>query len=163
MEKCVVCGTGSTVAKSMDQTFNYKGKTLVIHDYKVFECLNCGEAFVDESYENTIERQLRDFHREVEGLLKSHEIKAIRESLGFKQDAFGELLGGGKKAFARYENCTVTQSKPMDNLLRILRDNPESLDSIIPECDKLESPYIPFHFNYNPKLPQAKYNIKVAS
>ncbi len=56
------------------------------------------------------------------------EIKAIRKSFGLTQDEFSELLGGGAKAFARYENGTVLQSKPMDNLLRGLREYPEMIN-----------------------------------
>ena len=66
----------------------------------------------------------------MDGLLTSQEIKKIRKSLGFTQEVLGELLGGGEKSFARYENGHVTQSRAMDNLLRILNDYPFVLKAL---------------------------------
>ena len=48
-------------------------------------------------------------------------------SFGYTQEEFGNILGGGKKAFARYENGTITQSRAMDNQLKMLRSNLESI------------------------------------
>ncbi len=163
MKKCAVCGSNAIVSSVNRQTFEYKSKTLEISDYQYLLCTNCGEEFVDEAYEKTIEKELREFHRKVDGLLSCHEIQTIRMSLGFTQDMFGEILGGGKKAFARYENGTVTQSKPMDNLLKILRDHPECLDSIIPEDQRLDVALSSYHFVYNPNPRSVQYQIKVAS
>jgi HTH-type transcriptional regulator/antitoxin MqsA len=50
---------------------------------------------------------------------------------GYTQEEFGNILGGGKKAFARYENGTITQSRAMDNQLKMLRSNPKILAVIV--------------------------------
>jgi HTH-type transcriptional regulator/antitoxin MqsA len=52
-------------------------------------------------------------------------------SFGYTQEEFGNILGGGKKAFARYENGAITQSRAIDNQLKMLRSNPEILAVIV--------------------------------
>lgn len=94
------------------------------------ECQNCGEAFATEDSVKRAEPLICDLHRQAEGMLTSQEIRRIRESLGFSQDDFGVLLGGGKKAFARYENGRVTQARSMDNLLRVLKAYPQALRAL---------------------------------
>ncbi|MBN2436274.1 MAG: type II toxin-antitoxin system MqsA family antitoxin [Spirochaetes bacterium] len=127
---CQVCGSENTELVVQDQEFSYKGHTLVIKDYQSTLCHNCGESIEEnESYEKSIPL-LRDFHRSVDGYLTGNEIRTIRKSFNMTQDEFSSVLGGGEKAFARYETGRVMQSKPMDNLLRILRDFPESISTL---------------------------------
>jgi len=128
---CEICGSDKVEKKIKVKTFEYKGHFLTIDDYSYFTCGSCEEDFVDEQYFKTIEHRIREFQKSVDGLLTCKEIVTIRTSYGFTQEKFGELLGGGKKAFARYENGIITQSKPMDNLLRIISANPSALDTLI--------------------------------
>jgi len=127
---CPVCGSENIHENISSKTFSYKGKSVSFDGFISYDCNNCGESFPDETQLDEIEPKLRDFHREVDGLLTPAEIKSIRKKLGFSQEAFGNVLGGGEKAFARYETGTVTQSKPMDNLLRIIQVNPTALEII---------------------------------
>ena len=73
---------------------------------------------------------LRDFGRGVDGLLTGADIKRMRRKLHLTQEQMAQVLGGGLKGFARYENGQVIQSRAMDNLLRILDRFPESLDAL---------------------------------
>ncbi len=127
-DPCPICGDGRLRKKSVRETFEYKGESLTLDDYIIYECQECEEAIVDPKSIKKTEKPVRDFHRKVDGLLTSDEIKAIRTALGYTQEQFGKILGGGAKSFARYENGTVTQSKPMDNLLRIVKQYPEVLN-----------------------------------
>ena len=52
------------------------------------------------------------------------EIRSIREHLGLSQVEAGELLGGGPRAFTKYEAGTVKPSASVINLLRLLEANP---------------------------------------
>src|SRR5512133_647545 len=125
--ECQICGSMNIEITVGKEEFTYKGSTLIIDDYKRTVCHNCGESTVDnESYERSIPL-LRDFHRSVDGYLTGDEIKCIRKSFNMTQDEFSSVLGGGEKAFARYETGRVMQSKPMDNLLRILKVYPEAI------------------------------------
>jgi len=131
-QKCVICNKGKLSKKIIKEDFKYKNKHLTIDNYAVFECNNCKEALVDPSTIRSTERVLTDFRRETDGFLTSGDIVAIRKKLGKTQEKMAEILGIGKKNFARYENGTVTQSKAMDNLLRVLDNHPESLNVFKP-------------------------------
>ncbi len=58
------------------------------------------------------------------------EIRAIREHLGLSQVEAGELLGGGPRAFTKYEAGTIKPSASVINLLRLLEANPAMAASL---------------------------------
>ncbi len=53
------------------------------------------------------------------------EIRAIRLDLGLSQAEAGELLGGGPRAFTKYETGVVKPSAAAVTLLRLLESNPD--------------------------------------
>ncbi len=126
-DRCQICGVGRLAKKIIEEKFEYKGEVLTIPGYIIYECPVCEETVVDENTSKVTEKDIRDFQRKTDSLLTSDEIREIRISCVFTQEKFGEILGGGRKAFAHYENGTMTQSRAMDNLLRLLRKHPESL------------------------------------
>lgn len=128
-DPCPLCGQPLR-EKSVTETFNYKGHTLEYPNYIVHQCAECEEAFVGDGTMKESGRRLRDFYREVDGLLKASDIKRIRVKLGYTQDDLSQLLGGGTKAFARYENSDVIQSVAMDNLLRVLDSHPQAVATL---------------------------------
>lgn len=127
---CPVCGAGALAQKVVEEVFTYKGQTLTVPDYVVYECAACGEAVVDPASSKRASKLLKDFGRGVDGLLTAADIKRIRKKLGYTQEQMAEVCGGGLKGFARYESGQVMQSKGMDNLLRILDEFPHALDVI---------------------------------
>lgn len=52
------------------------------------------------------------------------EVRAIRKRLGLSQAEAGELLGGGPRAFTKYEAGTVKPAAAVVTLLRLLERNP---------------------------------------
>ncbi|MXY65012.1 MAG: hypothetical protein F4206_00015 [Gammaproteobacteria bacterium] len=52
------------------------------------------------------------------------EIRHIRKTLGLSQVEAGELLGGGARAFTKYENGTIKPATAIVTLLRLLEVNP---------------------------------------
>ncbi|QXE89962.1 type II toxin-antitoxin system MqsA family antitoxin [Geomonas subterranea] len=142
-DPCPLCG-GVLEAKAETEIFSYKGQNLEYDNYIVHECLTCSEQFVGDKTMKESARRLRDFYREVDGLLTSSQIREIRLRLGLSQDAASELLGGGGKSFARYENCEVVQSLAMDHLLRLLDAKPENLDIIKAKGKQTPQTTIPF-------------------
>lgn len=62
--------------------------------------------------------------------LSSADIRRIRESLGLTQIEAGELLGGGIRAFRKYESGSVTPTAPTISLLRILDADPRALGAL---------------------------------
>ncbi len=141
-DKCPICGEGNLTEISKTEIFEYKRQYKTIDNFIVLKCSFCEEEIVPETSIKLSEKKIRDFHREVDGLLTSKQIKKIRESYGFTQDSFSEILGVGKKTFARYENCTVTQSRTADHLLRVIEVFPDVLDII---C---EQPVLPSNYNF---------------
>ena len=124
---CPVCAHGEMISQTITEQFEYKDQTLDVEDYRIFHCPRCEESIVDPVAMKQAEKKIREFHRRVDGLLTPEEIKTIRTTLGISQMVFGQLLGGGAKGFARYESGAIIQSRAMDNLLRVIREKPETI------------------------------------
>jgi HTH-type transcriptional regulator/antitoxin MqsA len=129
--QCPFCGYDRLNKKIITETFEYKDKKFDYPGYVIYECSGCGEEIVDKKSMKESGRAIREFYRQVDGLLVSSEIKRIRKfKLCLTQDQASELLGGGAKSFARYENNEVIQSAALDNLLRVLDKAPHLLNII---------------------------------
>jgi HTH-type transcriptional regulator/antitoxin MqsA len=154
---CPFCGCIGLKKKIVTETFEYKGKSFDYPNYIIYECPACKEEFVDKQSMKDSGRAIRDFYRQVDGLLISTDIRRIRETkLCLTQDKASELLGGGAKSFARYENSEVIQSKAMDKLLRILDNDPSILTVLTDNVEKQkESIVIPLMMKYRFKQPPA--------
>jgi len=125
---CPVCGSDRIIPEVVTEVFEYKGRRIPVENYRIYRCERCGEAVVDRRSRRRSEAILRDAQRAIDGFLTSAEIKRIRKSFGMTQEEFSAILGGGEKAFARYETGRVLQSKPMDSLLRVLRAYPDAME-----------------------------------
>ena len=124
---CPVCGEGKVRRTTTTETFTYKGHRLPIPNYFVYRCSRCKEELLDHGLIQAHQQQIRDWQRGIDGLLSAEEIRALRKSFGLTQEELSLLLGGGKKAFARYERGSVCQSVAMDNLLRAVQKHPALL------------------------------------
>ena len=58
------------------------------------------------------------------------EIRALRKRLGLSQVEAGELLGGGPRAFAKYEAGSLRPAASLVTLLRLLEAEPGALASL---------------------------------
>ncbi|MBG0794219.1 type II toxin-antitoxin system MqsA family antitoxin [Methylocystis sp. H62] len=61
------------------------------------------------------------------GELSPPEIRRIREKIGLTQVEAGELLGGGPRAFTKYESGTIKPTTATANLLRLLDVKPSAI------------------------------------
>lgn len=136
---CPVCGQGCVYKHLKQEEFEYKGQKLTLENYPVLECDTCGEEFVSAEDAKRFDKQMTNFHREVDGLLKPDEVRGIRESLGYNQTEFARLLKVGAKNFARYETGISPQSRYLDWLLRVLKEHPEVIRVIDGEHQKAKS------------------------
>jgi HTH-type transcriptional regulator / antitoxin MqsA len=107
----------------------YKGQSVTI-DMPGWYCDESGESIHTDEDMKVSDAALKDLRKEVEHLLKPQEIKRIRTAIGLTQREAGALLGGGPNAFQKYEQDTVTVSKPMSNLLRLLDKHPEDVEEL---------------------------------
>jgi len=60
-------------------------------------------------------------------------VRAIRLRLKLSQRKAGEVLGGGPRAFQKYESGEVSVSRPMAQLLRLLDRDPARLKELAVE------------------------------
>lgn len=61
-------------------------------------------------------------------LLPPEEVRRIRKKLKLSQSLASELVGGGPKAFQKYEAGDVLISRAVDGLLRVLDNDPAQLE-----------------------------------
>jgi HTH-type transcriptional regulator/antitoxin MqsA len=73
------------------------------------------------------DRALNRLKARVEGLLEPEEIKRIRRKLGLTQEAAGELIGGGPRAFQKYEAGDLLPSRAVSSALVLLDHDPNAL------------------------------------
>ena len=62
--------------------------------------------------------------------LSGDDIRSIRQGLGLTQVEAGELIGGGPRAFAKYEAGTVKPSASVARLLRLLEADPAAISTL---------------------------------
>lgn len=74
------------------------------------------------------DRALNRLKARVEGLLEPPEIKRIRKRLGLTQEQAGDLIGGGPRAFQKYEMGDLLPSRAISSALRLLDHAPGSID-----------------------------------
>ncbi len=73
------------------------------------------------------DRALNLLKARAEGLLERDEIRRIRKKLGLTQAAAGELIGGGPRAFQKYESDDALPSRAISSALALLDHDPTAL------------------------------------
>lgn len=131
MSKAPVCPeTGKPMVRATrPMEISYKGQSTTI-EMPGWYCDESGESIFTAEDMKVSDAALRDLRKEVENLLKPHDVKRIRTKIGLTQREAGSLLGGGPNAFQKYEQDTVSVSKPMSNLLRVLDRHPEEIEEL---------------------------------
>jgi HTH-type transcriptional regulator / antitoxin MqsA len=108
---------------------SYKGQSTTI-DMPGWYCDESSESIHTAEDMKVSDAALKELRKEVENLLKPQDVKRIRKKIGLTQREAGTLLGGGPNAFQKYEQDTVSVSKPMSNLLRVLERHPEEVEEL---------------------------------
>jgi HTH-type transcriptional regulator/antitoxin MqsA len=57
-------------------------------------------------------------------------VASVRKKLGLSQRRAGDLIGGGPRAFQKYESGEIEPSEAMLNLLRLLDNDPSRLSEL---------------------------------
>jgi len=73
------------------------------------------------------DRALNRLKARAEGLLEPDEIRRIRKKLGITQEVAGELIGGGPRAFQKYESGDALPSRAISSALALLDHDPTAL------------------------------------
>ena len=128
MTNCPICD-GKIEYKSELTTYTYKNHSTQIIQSGEY-CTKCKEAFLSPKDLKSTKLQIANFKREVDHFLTTDELKRIRKKLHITQQDASQIFGGGIRAFHKHETAEVTQSKPLDILLRLIDNNKISFDDI---------------------------------
>ena len=107
-------------------TLSYKGLSITI-DMPGWYCDQSDESIHTGDDMKISDRGLNRLKARIEGLLEPAAIKRIRKKLGLTQALAGELIGGGPRAFQKYETGELLPSRAISSALVLLDHAPENL------------------------------------
>jgi HTH-type transcriptional regulator/antitoxin MqsA len=73
------------------------------------------------------DRMLNRLKARAEGLLEPEEVRRIRKKLGISQAEAGQMIGGGPRAFQKYESGDLLPSRAISSALVLLDRDPKGL------------------------------------
>lgn len=119
--------TGAPMLRGVrPMTLTYKGKSMTF-DMPGWYCDQSDESIHTGEDMKVSDRMLNLLKARCEGLLEPAEIRRIRKKLHLTQEAAGLLIGGGPRAFQKYESGDVLPSRAVSNALVLLDHDPEAL------------------------------------
>jgi len=119
--------TGAPMQRGVrPMTLEYKGASAVF-DMPGWYCGRSKESIHSGEDMKVSDRALNRLKAVTEGLPTPEEIKRIRTKLGLTQEAAGELIGGGPRAFQKYEAGDLLPSRAISSALALLDHDPTSL------------------------------------
>ena len=107
-------------------TLAYKGQSITF-DMPGWYCDASKESIHTGEDMKVSDRALNRLKARAEGLLEPEEIRRIRKKLGINQVAAGELIGGGPRAFQKYESGDLLPSRAISSALQLLDRDPAGL------------------------------------
>jgi len=107
-------------------TLEYKGAHMTF-DMPGWYCEASDESIHTGEDMKVSDRALNRLKAVTEGLPLPEEIKRIRVKLGLTQEAAGELIGGGPRAFQKYEAGDLLPSRAIGSALALLDHDPTGL------------------------------------
>jgi HTH-type transcriptional regulator/antitoxin MqsA len=107
-------------------TLTYKGHSITV-DMPGWYGDHPDDGVFDGDDMKISDRALHRLKARAEGLLEPEEIRRIRKRLGLTQEAAGDLIGGGPRAFQKYESGDLLPSRAVCNALLLLNHDPSSL------------------------------------
>ena len=110
-------------------TLTYQGHSKTFPMPGWYPADNDEGTFTDEDMK-VYDRALNQLKAEAENLLLPDDIRTIRKKLKLTQVQAGTILGGGKKAFQKYESGEILPSRAISNLLKLLALEPGLLKSL---------------------------------
>ncbi len=107
-------------------TLTYKGESITF-DMPGWYCDQSEESIHTGEDMKVSDRALNRLKARSEGLLEPEEIRSIRKKLHLSQEAAGLMIGGGPRAFQKYESGDLLPSRAACSALALLRHDPNAL------------------------------------
>jgi HTH-type transcriptional regulator/antitoxin MqsA len=92
-------------------TLTYKGESITF-DMPGWYGDEPDQGVFDPEDMKVSDRALNRLKARTEGFLEPEEIRRVRKKLGLSQEAAGELIGGGPRAFQKYETGDSLRAVP---------------------------------------------------
>lgn len=112
-------------------TVRYKGLSRTV-DLPGWYCPSCGEGIHTGADLKITDKALNVLKAQHEGLLSPQEIRRIRKKLHLTQQLAGTIIGGGPRAFQKYESGELLPSRAVVSALKLLDSNPKGLEVLLP-------------------------------
>jgi HTH-type transcriptional regulator / antitoxin MqsA len=119
--------TGAPMHRDVQpMTLTYKSERITF-DMPGWYCDQSGESIHTGKDMRVSDRMLNRLKARSEGLLEPEEIRRIRKKLHLSQEAAGLLIGGGPRAFQKYESGDLLPSRGISSALVLLDHDPKAL------------------------------------
>jgi len=127
-QRCPECG-GEMRFEKKPEVLSYRGHEKTIQTLGWW-CTKCGEGILTGKSLVAHAKAFQGLKAEVDGVLGPKQVTEVRQALGLSQRRAGELLGGGPRAFQKYESGSQIPSVPMSHLLTLLARDPSRLEEL---------------------------------
>ena len=107
-------------------TVTYKEESIAF-DMPGWYCDESDESIHTGKDMKVSDRMLNRLKARSEGLLEPEEIRRIRKKLRLSQETAGLLIGGGPRAFQKYESGDLLPSRAVSSALVLLDHVPEAI------------------------------------
>jgi len=119
--------TGAPMERdSMALTLTYKGESITFN-MPGWYCKESGQSIHSGEDMKVSDRVLNRLKARSDGLLEPEEIRRIRKKLGLTQVTAGDVIGGGPRAFQKYEAGDLLPSRAISSALVLLDYDPQAI------------------------------------
>ena len=119
--------TGASMRRDVrPMTLTYRQQSMTF-DMPGWYCDASDESIHTSEDMKVSDRMLNLLKTRVEGLLEPKEIRRVRKKLHLTQCEAGELIGGGPRAFQKYEAGDLLPSRAIITALKLLDHDPAAI------------------------------------
>lgn len=131
MDERICPETGAVMTRGMRPvTLSYKGRSIEI-EMPGWYAEGVEDGIHDGDDMKVSDRALHRLKAQAEGLLLPEDVRRIRRTLGLSQREAGLVIGGGPKAFQKYESGEILVSHAISSALRVLEAHPGALAILV--------------------------------
>lgn len=137
-EIIISCETGEELHRGVRPlTLSYRGESITV-DMPGWYSVDGEISEHSQEDMKVSDHALNIMKARVEGLPLPAEIRSIRKKFQLTQEQAGTILGGGARAFQKYESGEILPSRTMANLLLILQEYPQGIETLRARRKKLD-------------------------